>query len=134
MFYAVDENLWMFQAIWKFICGFGYAFRGIWILIRSQRNAQIHCLALVVVAIAGWLLKISANEWLAVILISVVVLALEAVNTAIESVVDLVSPSYHPLAGRAKDVAAGAVLIAAIGALMIAAIIVWPRLAHLIAG
>ena len=124
----------MLQALWKFICGFGYAFRGIWILIRSQRNAQVHCLAIAVVLFFGWLLDINANEWLAVSLISVMVLALEAVNTAIESVVDLVSPEYHPLAGRAKDVAAGAVLIAAIGALIIAAIIVWPRLAHLIAG
>ncbi len=124
----------MLQAIWKFICGFGYAFRGIWIVIRSQRNAQVHCLAVAVVVIAGWLLHISTNEWLAVTLISVIVLALEAVNTAIESVVDLISPGYHPLAGRAKDVAAGAVLIAAIGALIIAAIIVWPRLAQLIAG
>ena len=86
-------------------------------------------LAIAVVLVAGWWLKLSPTEWLIVTLMCVVVLALEAVNTAIEAVVDLASPTRHPLAARAKDVAAGAVLIAAIGALIIATIIVVPRLA-----
>lgn len=119
----------MSSALIKFIRSFGYAFRGIWLLISTQRNAQVHVLAIAVVLVAGWWLKLSPTEWLIVTLMCVVVLALEAVNTAIEAVVDLASPTRHPLAARAKDVAAGAVLIAAIGALIIATIIVVPRLA-----
>lgn len=110
-----------------FLRSFGFAFVGIATLVRSQRNARIHLLAVAVVAVAGWLLRLSQAEWLAVIAVSALVLALEAMNTAVEAVVDLVSPEFHPLAKRAKDVAAGAVLIAALAALLIAALIVVPR-------
>lgn len=107
---------------------FGFAFVGILTMVRTQRNAQIHLAAVVVVVTVGAILHITRLEWLAVTLITVLVLALEAVNTAIESVVDLASPQLHPLAKQAKDVAAGAVLVAALGALVVAALIVLPRL------
>ncbi len=111
-----------------FVRSFGYAFRGIWLLLRTQRNAKVHALAVLVVVVAGFWLDIPRAEWLTVTVMCTLVLALEAVNTAIEAVVDLASPQYHELAKRAKDVAAGAVLIAALGALIIAALIVGPRL------
>ena len=109
---------------------FLYAFRGIWLLIRTQRNAKVHALAVLVVVVAGVWLDISRVEWLIVTVMCTLVLALEAVNTAIEAVVDLASPQYHELAKRAKDVAAGAVLIAAIGALIVAALIVGAHVAR----
>lgn len=119
-------NIW--RRVRAFIWSFGYAFRGIWVLLRSQRNARVHTLAVIVVVITGLTLHISRGEWLALTIICTLVLALEGVNTAIEAVVDLASPTYHPLARHAKDVAAGAVLIAALGALIVAALIVGPRL------
>jgi diacylglycerol kinase len=116
------------QQLIAFIRSFFYAFEGLWALVRTQRNAKVHLLAVLVVVIAGVWLKLGQSEWLAVTIISALVLALEAVNTAVEAVVDLASPEYHLLAKRAKDVAAGAVLIAALAALVVAALIVFPRL------
>ena len=81
-----------------------------------------------VVTAAGWYFQITRQEWLALVLAMTLVLALEAVNTAIEYLTDLVSPEYHPLAGKAKDVAAAAVLIAAIGAVVVGAIVFLPRI------
>ena len=111
-----------------FVRSFIYAFEGLWVLLRTQRNARVHLLAVLVVVVAGMWLKMEQSEWLAVTIISALVLALEAVNTAVEAVVDLASPEYHLLAKRAKDVAAGAVLIGALAALLVAALIVVPRL------
>ena len=82
-----------------------------------------------VVAVAlGFLLKISAAEWLAVVVSIAFVLALEAINTALEFLTDLVSPHIHPLARDVKDVAAGAVLVAAMGAAVVGAIIFLPKI------
>ena len=118
----------MLQFLIRFLRSFVYAFRGITVLVRTQRNARIHLLAVALVVVAGLLLGLSRMEWLVVTLVCTLVLALEGVNTAVEAVVDLASPQYHDLARRAKDVAAGAVLIAALGALIVAALIVLPRL------
>jgi diacylglycerol kinase len=110
------------------IVGFKYAFRGIFDLIRLQRNAQVHVFVITVLVAVSLAWKVSATEWLVLILTMTLVLAMEAMNTAVEAVVDLASPEYHPLAKRAKDVAAGAVLLTAIGAVFIALIIFGPRL------
>lgn len=107
---------------------FGYAWQGIGWTVRTQRNAQIHVLALLGVVGAGWLFGVSAGEWLALILAMALVLALELLNTAIEAVVDLAMPQHHPLAKRAKDAAAGAVLIAALGAAVVGLIVFAPKI------
>ena len=93
---------------------FGYAFQGIFTCVRKERNMKIHCVAAVLVVIAGVILKISAIEWCICMVLFGLVMALEHVNTAVEAVVDMVTEEYHPLAKVAKDTAAGAVLIAAI--------------------
>src|SRR5690606_31178219 len=82
------------------------ALAGVVYMLRTQPNAWIEVAALSVVAIAGWWFGISALEWGLLGLTIAMVLALEAVNTAVETVVDLVSPHYHPLAKIAKDTAA----------------------------
>ena len=112
---------------------FGYAFRGIGILLRTQANARIHAAATVLVVAAGFWFRISRSEWGAVVAAIGLVWTAEAVNTAIEAVVDLVSPEPHPLAGRAKDVAAGAVLCAALAALAIGVLVFGPRAWALVA-
>ena len=72
--------------------------------------------------------KIERTEWLSITLVAALVLSAEAMNTAIEFVVDLVSPDYHPLAGKAKDVAAAAVLLAAFGAIIVGLIVFVPKI------
>jgi diacylglycerol kinase len=108
----------------KFIKSVPHAFRGILTLIKSENNFRIHLLAVVVVIVVGLQMDLTEGEWLALILTMGGVLALEAVNTAIEAVVDLVSPEFHPLAKKAKDIAAGAVLLFVFAALAVAFLII----------
>ena len=111
---------------------FGYALEGIAQLVRRQRNAQIHLLLTVVACGAAWAWSLPRLEWLILILTIGLVLGLEAVNTAIEAVVDLVSPQFHPLAKLAKDVAAGGVLLSALCALGVALLLFGGRLLALV--
>ena len=106
---------------------FGFALEGISYLIRTQRSAQIEiAIGAVVLALAAWL-RITALEWAVLILAMALVLALEALNTAIELAVTQVSGA-HPLAKAAKDVAAAMVLIAAIESVIVGLVILGPRL------
>lgn len=107
----------------KFIKGFGYAFSGLWQMLLHERNFKVHILALFVVISAGFYFHITSSEWLIVLLISALVLALEAINTAIEKLCDLYTTETHAQIKRIKDIAAGAVLISAIFALVIAIVI-----------
>lgn len=108
---------------------FRYAFRGLVSLFRSQPNARIHLAVLAAVLAAGFLFEISRLEWLAVVVCAALVLSLEAVNTAVEHLTDLVSPGFHPLAGKAKDVAAAAVLVAALGSVVVGLLVFLPKVA-----
>lgn len=111
---------------------FGFALEGVSYLIRTQRSAQIEIvIGAAVIAAAVWL-GITAIEWSLLVLAIALVLALEALNTAIELAVTLASPERHPLAKAAKDVSAAMVLIAAIGAAVVGAVILGPRLAALV--
>jgi diacylglycerol kinase len=114
----------LFDRIRSFKC----AFIGIWVMIRSQQNAWIHALATLVVTAAGLYFRISVTEWCLAILAIVVVWTAEALNTAFEFLADATKPEFHPLVGDAKDVAAGAVLISAIGAAAIAVIVFGPHI------
>jgi len=107
---------------------FFFAFEGIAHLFRSQRNARIELLiAAASCGLAFWL-KISATQWAILTLTISAVLILEALNTAIEAAVDLTSPQQHRLAKIAKDVSAAAVLIAAIGSVLVGLLILGPGL------
>lgn len=105
---------------------FKYAGKGIYKLISGEHNAWIHCVAIVVVSVAGFYFNITRGEWVAVTLCFGLVLAAEGFNTAIEKLVDMVSPERHPIAGDVKDIAAGAVLICAIAAAIVGIIIFLP--------
>jgi len=112
----------------KFIKGFGYAFSGVAYAFKTQLNFKFHVAALLLTALAGWYFKLSVNEWLWILVASAIVLTTELINTAIEVLVDLVSPDYNPKAKIIKDVAAASVLIAAIGAAIIGLIIFIPKI------
>lgn len=106
---------------------FGYAFRGVAAALRSEIHLQFHAVATVFVVGLGFFFQLRPTEWALVALAVGLVWSLELANTAIEAVVNLVSPEYHPLAGRAKDVAAGAVLVGAIAALVVGLLVFGPR-------
>jgi diacylglycerol kinase len=107
---------------------FGYAFAGVWHLVSTQRNAQIHLLMGMCAVTLGAALGIERWEWLALVLVIALVLAAEGLNTAIEAAVDVATSAHHPLAKAAKDVAAGAVLICAVAAVIVGCIVFIPHL------
>lgn len=107
---------------------FKYALDGLVDLIKTQPNARIHLFVTVGVVGAGIFFNLSVPEWCLITLTVAVVVAAEAFNTALEYLTNLVSPDYHPLAGKTKDVAAAGVLIVAIGAVIIGLIIFLPKI------
>ncbi len=107
---------------------FKYAFFGIYDLIKTQPNVRIHLLAMAAVAAGGFYFQLSQTEWCLVSLSIGLVLAAESFNTALEYLTNLVSPGYHPLAGKTKDVAAAGVLLAALAALTVGLIIFLPKI------
>ena len=109
---------------------FRYAFRGIAMMLRSQHNAWIHLGATTSVIVAGLAFSLSRFEWCAIVMAVVGVWMAEALNTAFEFLCDVASPQFHAMVKHAKDVAAGAVLICAIGAVAVGALIFWPHLFH----
>ena len=103
-------------------------------MLQSQHNAWLHAMATILVFLFGVGFQISKVEWCFVILSMMAVWTAEAFNTAIECVTDLASPEFHSLAGKAKDVAAAAVLITAMGAVVIGVIVFVPCLYLTITG
>lgn len=112
----------------KQLRSFGYAWKGIRCCVGKEQNLSFHLIATVLVVIAGWQLGITRTEWAILLLCIGMVIAAELFNTAIEKLVDLVSPGRHPLAGQVKDIAAGAVLVCAATAAIIGLIIFVPYL------
>lgn len=107
---------------------FGHAFRGVGAALRSELHLQLHAVATAAVLGLGFYVGLSLTEWALVALAVAGVWAAELFNTAIETLTNLASPGYHPLAGRAKDVAAGAVLLAALGALAVGGCVFGPKI------
>jgi len=111
---------------------FGFAFKGLRYATATQPNFRIH-LVLAFIAIAlGFLLQLSPAEWQWIMLAIALVLVIELLNTGIETLTDLVSPGYNEKAGRVKDVCAGAVVIAALFALITGIVIFLPKLILLV--
>lgn len=107
---------------------FIFAFHGWWYVIRTQRNAWIHALATISVVLLAFWLGISLRDWAVLILTISIVWTAEFLNTALEAVVDLASPSLHPLAKLGKDVGAASVLIAALSAVLVGLLLLGPPL------
>jgi diacylglycerol kinase (ATP) len=107
---------------------FRYAFRGIRVMLESQHNAWIHATVTLAVCAAGLWLRIGASGWCWLVLAIMAVWTAEALNTAFEFLADVASPEFHPLVEKSKDVAAAAVLISAIGSLVIGLLVLGPSL------
>ena len=113
---------------------FGHAFRGVAALVASQHNAWIHAVATLVVVALGLALGVSRLEWALLALAIAAVWTAEGLNTALEWLCDVASPERHPLVGRAKDVAAASVLIAAAGSALVGLLVLGPPLLALVTG
>ena len=113
---------------------FAHALRGIAVMLASQHNAWIHGVATVAVCVLGAALGVSPLGWCALILAMVAVWTAEALNTAFELLCDVAAPEFHPLVEKAKDAAAGAVLITAIGAAAVGLLVLGPPLARALRG
>ncbi|MCR2803177.1 diacylglycerol kinase family protein [Paenibacillus soyae] len=117
-----------------YLRSFTYALSGIRFALKSERNMRFHCGAAVVVIALGLWLSITVTEWCLILLSIALVMSLELVNTAIEQTVNLASPNQHPVAKAAKDVAAGAVTLAAFFASIIGLIVFGPPLWRFVTG
>lgn len=119
-----------------FLRSFVYAGRGLWYALRTQRNMRVHAALALLAIVLGLVLRISPVEWALVFIAITGVVITEMINTVVEALVDLASPQFNPLAKIAKDVAAGAVLLNAILAVVIALFVyvphLWPPLMHLL--
>ena len=110
----------------KLIRSFGYAFCGI-VTACKEQNFKSHIISAVLVLIAGYFTGLSRIEWFIVLILIALIFSLEMMNTAVERVVDLASPTIHPLAKQAKDIAAGAVLVFAVFSAIIGLLIFLPK-------
>jgi diacylglycerol kinase (ATP) len=113
---------------------FRYAAAGIHTMLVSQHNAWIHLCATVLVCAAGCAARLPRLAWCQLILAMMAVWTAEALNTALEFLADAATPQIHPLVKKAKDVAAAAVLISAVGAAIVGVLVFWPHVRPLLAG
>jgi len=107
---------------------FRFAFSGLWYALRTQRNTRIHLTITAAVVVLGLFLELSYVQWAVVTLTIGFVLVSEMLNTVAETLVDLISPGYHPLAKIVKDATAGAVLLAAIVSIVVGLLVLGPPL------
>lgn len=115
-----------------FLDSFRYASEGVVTAFREERNMRFHVFSALGVIILSYLLSLSIAEWLWILLVTFLVIIMEILNTVIENVIDLVSPDYHPLAKKIKDMAAAVVLITTSFSLIVGGIILLPKLISLI--
>jgi len=111
----------------KRLRGFGYAFKGAWMLVKNEPSIQVQAVIAILITVAGFYFEISATEWMLQIFAIGLVMSIEGLNTAAEEIADFVHPDFHDRIGYIKDVAAGAVFFAAIAAIVIACIIYIPK-------
>jgi len=111
-----------------------HAVNGIRVMVASQQNAWIHAAATLIVIAVGLSFGLTKAEWCWVVLAVISVWTAEALNTAFEFLTDVASPEFHPLAAKAKDVAAGAVLITAVGSVLIGLLVLGPYALAALAG
>lgn len=105
---------------------FRAAFHGLFLSLRQEVHFRVQVAVFLIMVAVGLILEISRWEWLILLAVSALVLVAELVNTAIEKLVDLVSPEWQPAAGKVKDIGAAAVLVAAMFAFLTGVLIFWP--------
>ncbi len=107
--------------------GIKYALKGLSYAFSSEWNMRVHCISFIVVIIVSMFFQLSPVEWIAVILVSGIVMITEMFNTVIETLLDYLAPERHPTVGKMKDMMAGAVFIAALLAVIVGCVIFLPK-------
>lgn len=110
------------------IKSFKYAFAGLKTLFLEEHNARIHLVAAVIAIVLGFVLRISGNEWISLVVVMGIVFICELINTSLEAMADFASPEKHPQIKKVKDLAAASVLISAVVALLVGIIIFYPKI------
>lgn len=110
------------------IFSFKYAIKGLSTLLKEEHNARIHFIIACITIIVGIFCQLVAYEWIIIIIMISFVMAMEAINSAIENLADFISPEYQKLIGKAKDLGAAAVLITSVCAVIVGAIIFLPKI------
>ncbi len=118
----------MVRQLGRALLGFPPAWRGLVHLVGTERHAQFHLVATVAVIALGWTLQIDRRDWQWLVVAIALVWMAEAMNSAVERLADRVTKAQDPLIGKAKDLAAGAVLVAAVAAAVTGALVFWPYL------
>lgn len=118
--------------IGKRIKGGGYALKGAWLLLKNEASIQVQFGIGIVMTIIGFYFEISPTEWMLQTLAIGMVISIEGLNTAVEEIADFIHPEFHKKIGFIKDVAAGAVFMAAFAAIVIGCIIYIPKLNSLL--
>jgi diacylglycerol kinase len=111
-----------------FLKGFIYAFNGLVVFFRHERNGRIQLIVAIIAVVLSWILKISVAEWMVILGCIASVLSFEMINSSIEKLCNLVHPKFHPAVKTIKDISAGAVLLVAISSAIIGAIIFIPKI------
>ena len=119
-------------SVTKRIKSFSYAFKGLKVLIIDEHNSRVHLFFSISVIILGAYFKINSIEWLFIVASIGIVISMEAINSAVESLADFVSPNYHELIKKTKDLAAASVLISACTAFTIGLVIFLPKITNLV--
>lgn len=122
----------VFLSMKRLIRSFGFAFKGLRYAAKTQPNFRFHLVAGTIAVVMGFLFRLSTAEWLWLMASIAVVLITELLNTSLETLTDLVSPTYNEKAGHVKDIAAGAVVVAALFALITGIVIFLPKIILLI--
>lgn len=122
----------MNNEFYKRIRSFGYAFNGFKWAFKTQKNLQIHVIALILVVILGIFFNVNISEWIVLFICFALVISAEIFNTALEKLTDIISPEYNEQAGKVKDVAAAAVLFSALISVICGLIIFVPKILQLL--
>lgn len=111
-----------------FIESFRYAFEGVRTVFQEERNMRSHTFSAIIVILLSLFLPLTLHEWLWILLAVFAIIVMEICNTVVENIIDFISPDYHPLAKKVKDMAAAAVLFTSFFAVITGAIILLPKI------
>lgn len=125
---ALKDNKKQPQKNRTFIDSFRYAFEGVRTVFQEERNMRSHTFSTIIVILLSLFLPLNVYEWLWILLACFAVLVMEIWNTVVENIIDFVSPDYHPLAKKVKDMAAAAVLFTSFFAVITGAVILLPKI------
>lgn len=118
----------LLKSLDKNLRSYSHAWHGLLFVFKTENNIWYHSAAVILVVLCGWFFQVSSVEWMVISLLCGLVLMAELFNTALEKLLDFISPQHHHQVGLIKDIAAGAVLIISLTSLLIGMLIFIPKI------